>query len=122
MSATLDREQIVIVLKNLSNGSQRLLDALMFCQTQMKEGEEVLIVLDGDSVFLGHKGRRMQHGLISMEGIFVDIISKGARVMTIIESTKARGLSEDELIDGVEMAEALDMKELIEEGRQVLIF
>ncbi len=122
MSATLDREQIVVVFKNVSNGSQRLLNALMFCQTQMKEGEEVLIVLDGDSVFLGHKGRRMQYGLISMEGIFVDIISKGARVMTIVEPTKARGLSEDELIDGVEMTEVLDMKEWIEEGRQVLMF
>ncbi len=122
MSARLDTEQIVIVLKNISNGSQRLLNALMFCQTQLKEGEEVLIVLDGDSVFLGHKGRRMPRGLISTECIFVDIISKGARVMTIIESTKARGLSEDELIDGVEMTEALDMKGWIEEGRQVLMF
>jgi len=122
MSATLDREQIVIVLQNLSNGSQRLLDALMFCQTQMKEGEEVLIILDGDSVFLGHKGRRLQHGLISMEGVFVDIISKGARVLTTIESRKARGLSKDELIEGVEMTETLDMKELIEDGKQVVIF
>ncbi len=122
MSAALDREQVIIVLKNVSNGSDRLLNALMFCQMQIKEGENVLIVLDGDSVFLGHKGRRLHRGSVSMEGIFVDIISKGGRVVMHQGSIKARGLSEDELLDGVEMTGVLDIKEWIEQGRHVLMF
>ncbi|VAW36487.1 hypothetical protein MNBD_DELTA02-243 [hydrothermal vent metagenome] len=122
MSAALDREQVIIVLKNVSNGSDRLLNALRFCQMQVGEGEDVLIVLDGDSVFLGHKGRRLQRGAVSVEGIFVDIISKGARVVMHQESIKARGLTSDELLDGVEMTGVLAIKEWIEQGRQVLMF
>ena len=122
MSATLDRDQIIIVLKNVPNGSDQLLNALRFCQTQIKEGEDILIVLDGDSVALVHKGRRLQRGFISMEGVFLDIISKGAHVVTLQESTLARGFAEDELIEGVEMAEAPDIKEWIEQGRQIVMF
>jgi len=106
MSAALDREQVIIVLKNVSNGSDRLLNALRFCQMQVGEGEDVLIVLDGDSVFLGHKGRRLQR----------------ARVVMHQESIKARGLTSDELLDGVEMTGVLAIKEWIEQGRQVLMF
>lgn len=121
MSASLDKKQTIIVLKDVPYGSQRVLDALSFCERLLREGEEVMIVLEGDSVSMGRKGRRMKSGFISMEAVFSDIISKGARVMTSSACTLARGFSEDELLKGVEMTGVLDIKDWIEEGREVLM-
>jgi len=122
MSASLDRKQVIIVLKDVPYGSRRVMDALRLSEKLLSEGEEVVIVLEGDSVSMGSKGRRLRRGLISMDGALADIISKGARVMSSSACTRARGFSDEELLDGVETVGTLDITKWIEEGRQVLMF
>jgi sulfur relay (sulfurtransferase) complex TusBCD TusD component (DsrE family) len=122
MSASLDRSQVIIFLKDVPYGSQRAANALRLCEKLLDEGQQVTIVLEGDSVSLGKKAGRLQRGFVSMEGAFAEIISRGAKVMTSSSCTLARGFSESDLLDGVELTKELDIKVWIEEGIEVLMF
>lgn len=91
----------------------------------LTSGLKVSIFLTGDGVDIVRKNAAdlvQSHPLEPLKDLVQDFISRGGTIWACTPCAKARGYSEEDLIDGVVIAGAAGMHELIQAGAATLSF
>ncbi len=113
------RKIFTIVIANGAYTSERPYTMLRFALTALLEEHKVNIFLVEDGIFVGKKNQDPS-SYDNLGKWMVDVISEGANVKACGVCMKARGLSEDELIDGIEKTTMNGLVEMCEEADNVL--
>jgi len=108
-----------IVIGDGAYTKERPFTMLRFAYTALLEGHKINIFLVEDGIFVGKKNQDpMAYDNIGKW--MTDVISEGANIKACGVCMKARGLSEDDLIDGIEKATMNALVEMCEEADNVI--
>ena len=99
--------------------SERPYTMLRFAYTALLEGNKVNIFLVEDGIFVGKKNQDPTT-YDNVGKWMTDVISEGANVKACGVCMKARGLSEDELMEGIQKITMNGFVEMCEEADNVI--
>lgn len=115
-----DKSKIfTIVIGDGPYTKERPFTMLRFAYTAILEDHKINIFLVEDGIFVGKKNQNPS-AYDNVGKWMKDIISEGANVKACGVCMKARGLSEDELIDGIGKATMNALVEMCEEADNVI--
>ncbi len=112
---------ITVIISQAPYGRERAYTALRFALTALLEGEDVKIFLIEDGVYLAKRDQDPDEMPNHLE-LLKQCIEQGAEVKACGPCSKARGLSEDDFIDGVEVATMHDLVNWVRESDNVIFF
>ena len=112
---------ITVIISQAPYGRERAYTALRFALTALLEGEDVKIFLIEDGVYLAKRDQDPDEVPNHLE-LLKQCIEQGAEVKACGPCSKARGLSEDDFIDGVEIATMHDLVSWVKESDNVIFF
>jgi uncharacterized protein involved in oxidation of intracellular sulfur len=94
---------LTIIFNDSPYGIEKPWNALRLASTSVSDeiGMDVNIFLMGDSVVSAKKGQKTPEGYYNMEKMLKSLIGRGIEVRVCGACINARGLKEDELVDGV---------------------
>jgi len=119
MAAT---ETVTIIINEAAYGKERAWNALRLAMAMMTKDMKVNIFLLEDGVTVAKKGQRPPEGYYNLEKMLAQLIRNGAKVRACGTCLQARGLSQNDLVPGVEVGKILDLVEWIKESKSVLSF
>lgn len=114
--------KVTIVLQDAPYGNEKVWNALRLSQALLTVGTGVRIFLYGDSVVAAKKGQNPPKGYYNIGEMLKGLIEKGAEIRSCLTCTSARGLTQDDFIEGVLIGKTLDLARWIAEGGQVMTF
>jgi len=112
-------ETVTLILNGAPYGDEKVWNALRLARalTSAVIGLKVNIFLLGDSVTTAKRGQRPPEGYYSLENMLKDLIDHGVEVIACSTCTDARGLTQEDLIDGVRIGSTvLDLAGWIKES------
>jgi sulfur relay (sulfurtransferase) complex TusBCD TusD component (DsrE family) len=115
-------EKVTIVLQDAPYGNEKVWNALRLSQALIATGVGVRIFLYGDSVAAAKKGQAPPTGYYNIGDMVSDLIRKGAEVRACLTCSKARGIAQEDYIDGAVIGKTLDLAHWVKEGGQVMVF
>ena|SRR3989338_7317404 len=113
---------VTIVLQDAPYGNERVWNAIRLSQALLTVGSRVRIFLYGDSVIAAKKGQSPPKGYYNIGDMLKEIMGKGAEVRSCLTCTNARGLKEEDFIEGAVVGKTIDLARWIAEGGQVMVF
>jgi tRNA 2-thiouridine synthesizing protein D len=113
--------KFTVVITTAPYGKERAYSALRFALTSLLEGIEVNIFLIEDGVYVAKKNQNPAEVPNYLE-FLKNCIEMGAKVKACGPCGKARGLSGDDLIEGVEFGTMHDLVAFIKESDKVITF
>ncbi|MDK2790059.1 MAG: hypothetical protein PWP15_566 [Methanothermococcus sp.] len=113
--------KFTVILSSAPYGKESAYTGLRFALTSLLEGIDVNIFLIEDGVFVAKKGQNPAEVPNYMEYL-KNCIEAGAVVKACGPCGKARGLSDDDLIDGVEFGTMHDLVNFVKESDNVVNF
>ena len=118
--------KVVIDISHPPFGHENTFAGLYVATAALSKGMDVTVLLRGDGVYTGRKGQiePLKHiNLPSTEDQVMDILELAGRVVADKETLSMRGISADELIDGVEILDTQDIHDIIlDHGDKVVAF
>lgn len=115
-------ELVTIVLQDAPYGNEKSWNAIRLSMALLSTGVKVRIFLYGDSVTAPKKGQRPPTGYYNISEMLADVISRGAEVRACLTCANARGLRQEDYIEGAMIGKTLDLAHWIKEGGQVMVF
>ena len=115
-------DKVTIVLQEAPYGNEKVWNALRLSQALQTTGVQVRIFLYGDSVVAAKKGQNPPQGYYNVADMLAGILKKGGEVRSCLTCSRARGLVQDDYIEGAVIGKTLDLAHWIKEGGQVLTF
>ncbi|MDR2707904.1 MAG: DsrE family protein [Nitrososphaerota archaeon] len=100
-----------LIIYDAPIAKERALSALRFAWTADLEGHKVQIWLFENGVYLAKKNQKPPQGLTNYGQLLEDLVKNGVEVKACVVCAEARGVTPNELIDGVKIA---TIHELIE--------
>lgn len=113
---------VTIVLQDAPYGNERVWNALRLSQAFQTTGTSVRIFLYGDSVIAAKKGQTTPTGYYNIAEMLEALIKKGAEVKACLTCCRARGVTQDDYIEGAVVGKTLDLAHWVNEDGQVLVF
>lgn len=113
---------VTIVLQDAPYGNEKVWNALRLSQALMSVGSKVRIFLYGDSVAAAKKGQMPPKGYYNVADMLSALIEKGAEVRSCLTCTNARGLSQEDFIEGAVVGKTIDLARWVHEGEKVMVF
>ncbi len=113
---------VTIVLQEAPYGNEKAWNALRLSEELLSAGSKVRIFLYADSVVAAKRGQSPTKGFYNIAEMLKGLIDKGVEVRSCITCTKARGLTEDDFIEGAVVGKTLDLARWVEEGGPVMVF
>lgn len=113
---------VVIVLQDAPYGNERPWNALRLTEALVVESVKVRIFLYGDSVTLVKTGQKTPKGFYNLEGMVAKLIGKGVEFRSCLTCTNARGLTQEDFVEGAVIGKTLDLARWIKESDKVLTF
>ncbi len=111
-----------IIINEAPYAKERALSALRFAWTCDIEGHKVRIWLFENGVYLAKKGQKPAQGLTNYGQTLNELIKGGAEVKACVVCLEARGLTQDELLDGVKIATVHELVEWTVDSDKVIVF
>ena len=96
------KKSFTLVIADAAYTKERPYTMLRFAYTALLDGHKINIFLVEDGVFVGKKGQDPQN-YDNVGKWMKDVIEEGANVKACGICTKARGVSNNELIEGIEV-------------------
>jgi len=117
-------ETLTIIINDPPYGTERVWNALRLASSLVSAaiGMNVNIFLLGDAVSAAKKGQDTPEGYYNLEQMLKDLIKQGAKISVCGTCTQARGLSKEDLIEGVNIGSMLGLAHWIKESQKVLSF
>ena len=113
------RKEFTIAIADAAYTSERPYTMLRFAYTALLEGHKINIFLVEDGIFVGKKDQDpASHD--NLGKWMSDVIEEGALVKACGVCMKARGLSEDELIDGISKTTMHTFVEMCQKADNIL--
>jgi len=96
---------MTIIVNGAPYGEERVWNALRLALTSISAAIDlnVNIFLLGDAVSAAKKGQNTPQGYYNLEKTLRDLISQKVKVAACVTCARARGLSQEDLIEGIEI-------------------
>ena len=118
----METETVTMILNEAAYGKEKAWNALRLAMAMMTKGVRVNIFLLEDGVTVAKKGQRPPEGYYNLEKMLTQLIQSGSKVKACTTCLQARGMSQDDLVQGAEAGKILDLAEWIRESKSVLSF
>jgi len=94
---------LTIIVNDALYGIEKPWNAFRLASTSISEeiGMTVRLFLMGDSVSAAKRGQKTPDGYYNMEKMLKSLISRGVEVMTCGTCVDSRGITKEDLVDGV---------------------
>lgn len=117
-------ETLTIIVNGAPYGDERVWNALRLALTSISAAVEMNanIFLIGDAVIAAKKGQNTPQGYYNLEKTLKDLIERGAKVAACGTCIRARGLTKENLIEGVEIGSMTGLAHWIKESQKILSF
>lgn len=112
---------ITIIINDPPYGSERTYNALRLANSLIKGEEEIIIFLMGDAAVCGKTGQKTPDGFYNIERMLKPIIRRGS-VMLCGTCMDARGIRDEDLIEGCKRSTLAELTELTISSKKVLVF
>ena len=113
---------LTVIIFESPIAKERALTALRFAWTADLEGHKVRIWLFENGVYLAKKGQNPAQGLTNYGQMLEDLVKGGVETKACGVCAEARGLKQDDLIDGVKLATIHDLIEWTTNSDKVITF
>jgi uncharacterized protein involved in oxidation of intracellular sulfur len=115
---------LTIIVNDAPYGIEKPWNALRLASTSATEeiGMKVRLFLMGDSVASAKKGQKTPDGYYNMEKMLKVLVNKGVEIKTCGSCIDARGLKEEDLVDGVERGTMKILATWVKESDKVVSF
>ncbi len=118
--------KVVITITHPPFGHEYTFAGLYVASASLSKGYDVTVILYGDGVYTGRSGQiesLVQINLPPTDNQVKDIIELDGRVVAEKNSMDERGISKDELIEGVEVLDISEIHDiLLDHGEKVIAF
>ncbi|MDR1993229.1 MAG: DsrE family protein [Nitrososphaerota archaeon] len=111
-----------LIIYEAPYAKDRALTALRFATTCDLENHKVRIWLFENGIYLAKKEQNPAQGLINYGQILKDLIKGGIEVKACVVCADARGLTENELIEGVKLSTIHDLVEWTANSDKIITF
>ncbi len=117
-------ETLTIILNDAPYGTERTWNALRLASASASEAGKMHInlFLLGNAVSLAKKGQNTPEGYYNIEKMLTNLIKIGVKVRACGTCLRARGLNQNDLIEGVEIGTMMILAKWVKESRVVLSF
>ena len=115
---------LTIIINDAPYGIEKPWNALRLASTSVTPELDmtVRVFLMGDSVVAAKKGQKTPEGYYNMEKMLQSLVSKGVEVKTCGTCINARGISDEDLVEGVERGTMKILATWIKESDRVVSF
>ena len=115
---------LTIIVNDAPYGIEKPWNALRLASTSVSKdiGLTVKVFLMGDAVLSANKGQKTPDGYYNIEKMLKSLAQRGVEIKVCSSCINARGIVDDDLIDGVERGTMKILATWVKESRQVLSF
>ncbi|KAA3614883.1 MAG: hypothetical protein D8M58_10535 [Calditrichaeota bacterium] len=111
----------LIIINDPPYGTERLYNGLRLAHTLIKNGGEVVVFLMADAVIAAKTGQKTPDGYYNAERMVRRVTNKG-KVLLCGTCMDARGLTNNEILDGTERSTMDALAQETESTDKVLVF
>ena len=118
-------EMLTMIINSAPYGDEKVWNALRLAEalTSAAIKMKVNIFLLGDGVVAAKKGQKPPEGYYNLEKMLKKLVDQGTEVIACETCINARGLTQQELIEGVKVGSTvLDLARWIKESQKILTF
>jgi uncharacterized protein involved in oxidation of intracellular sulfur len=122
--AEIKSKTLTIIINDAPYGMEKPWNGLRLAKTSLSAAiqSKVNIFLLGDAVSIAKKGQNLPEGYYNLEKMLTDFVKKGGIVRACGTCLKARGLSQENLVEGVKVGSMIGLATWVEESSNVLSF
>jgi len=116
--------RLTIIVNDAPYGSERAWNALRLANASASAevGMEVRVFLMGDSVAAAKRGQVTPEGYYNLERMLSELTGKGVQIRTCGTCMKSRGISDAELVEGVQRGTMMILAGWVKESDRVVAF
>jgi uncharacterized protein involved in oxidation of intracellular sulfur len=114
----------LLILNDPPYGTERAYNGLRLAQTLLKKNQamELSVFLLADAVAAARKGQKTAEGFYNVEHMLKRLIASEARVLLCGTCMDARGVRENDLIEGAQRSSMDDLAQLTLAADKVIVF
>lgn len=113
--------QTLIVINDPPYGTERLYNGLRLAHSLLRREDDVTVFLMGDAVAGAKQGQKTPDGFYNIERMVKRVIAKG-RLLLCGTCMDARGIGDDDIVEGAERSTMDALAEATEQADKVLVF
>lgn len=113
--------KILIIVNDPPYGAERNYNALRLAKALRRQGAEVTLFLMADAVISAKRGQNVPQGFYNLE-LMIKSVARGGEVLLCGTCMDARGLGEDEIVEGTRRSSMDDLAKHTLESDKVLVF
>jgi len=113
--------EILIILNDPPYGTERSFNGLRLAKAVSGENSHVTIFLMADAVVCGKKGQKVPQGFYNIE-LMLKTVLRAGDVLACGTCMDARGLTDDELIEGTQRSTMNQLSECTLKADKALVF
>jgi uncharacterized protein involved in oxidation of intracellular sulfur len=119
-----NRVKVLFIVNDPPYGSERPYNALRLAGTVLKASPEaeVVVFLMADSTSAAKAGQQVPNGYYSLERMLRGLLARGAKILLCGTCMDARGLREEELLEGCKRSSMDELTEATLASDKVLVF
>jgi len=116
--------KVLFILNDPPYGTERTYNGLRLANNVFKKNEsaEVTVFLMGDAVSTAKAGQQTPNGYYNLERMLKALVARGGKVLLCGTCMDARGLREQELLEGSRRSSLDELTELIQVADKLLVF
>jgi uncharacterized protein involved in oxidation of intracellular sulfur len=113
-----------MILSSAPYGDEKVWNALRMAQALVSVAVKmkVNIFLVGDAVSAARKGQRPPEGYYNLEKMLKELVEHDVNVNVCRTCMGARGITEQDLVEGIQVGTMMSLAQWIEESQKVLSF
>jgi uncharacterized protein involved in oxidation of intracellular sulfur len=115
-------QKLTLILSHPAIGTEKAYNALRYATALVETGLTVGLFLMGDGVMAAKRGKKLPSGYPNVTDMLSNLIEKGVDVAACATCSAARGLGQEDLIEGVEIGNMLDLARWTKESDSVVMF
>ena len=115
-------DKLTMILQDAPYGSEKAYNAFRYASALLANQVTVNLFLLADGVGVAKLGQKTPTGYYNTASMLGELIAKGVKVKTCGTCCAARGLGQQELIEGVEMGRMIDLARWTKESDSVVTF
>ncbi len=114
----------LFILNDPPYGTERTYNGLRLAgnMLKMEEGLEVVVFLLGDAVTTAKKGQKTPNGYYNLERMLGLVAKRGAEVLLCGTCMDARGMTDEEVVEGARRSTLDELTQATLESQRVLVF
>lgn len=114
---------VLIILNDPPYGTERSYNGLRLAQQLVRsEGITLSVFLMADAAAVAKRGQSTPNGYYNLERMLRAVVTKGATIGACGTCLQARGLGEDDLLDGVHASTMEELRDWTLEADKVIVF